>query len=273
MGITAEIYEAIVKIVDDRMREIRVTREDFNALKGAVEELTKAQQKAEARLTKLEEAVAALAEAQRRTEERITRLEEAVTALAEAQRRTEERITRLEEAVTALAEAQKRTEERITRLEEAVTALAEAQKRTELAVQNLAQQVGKLSDTVGYGLEDVAKVMLPAYLERHYKVSLKGPLGEELERRFFQIDGVETEVNLYGEGEGLNGEKVFVICECKSRIHKREVEEFEELYNPVRSFLEKSGKVFAVLFGYWIHPTAIDYGKRKGILLVASYQR
>lgn len=189
MGITAEIYEAIVKIVDDRMREIKITREDFSALKSVVEEL------------------------------------------------------------------------------------AQAQKRTEIALQNLAQQVGRLSDTIGYGLEDVAKVMLPAYLERHYKISLKGPLGEELARRFFQIDTTEIEVNLYGEGEEPNGERIFVICECKSRIHKREVEEFEQTYKILLDFLTKQGKVFPVLFGFWIHPTAIEYGKEKNILLVASYQR
>jgi len=33
-GISSEVYEAIVTVVDDRMREIRVTRQDFDELKG-----------------------------------------------------------------------------------------------------------------------------------------------------------------------------------------------------------------------------------------------
>ncbi|MGC9025258.1 MAG: hypothetical protein ACP5NB_10595, partial [Chloroflexia bacterium] len=77
-GMTEELYRAVVALVDDRMREIRVLRSDFDRLESAIQ---------------------ALAEAQRRTEER-------VNELAEAQRRTEER-------VNELAEAQRRTEERV----------------------------------------------------------------------------------------------------------------------------------------------------------------
>ena len=33
-GISSEVYGAIVTVVDDRMREIRVTRQDFDELKG-----------------------------------------------------------------------------------------------------------------------------------------------------------------------------------------------------------------------------------------------
>jgi len=33
-GISSEVYKAIVTVVDDRMREIRVTRQDFDELKG-----------------------------------------------------------------------------------------------------------------------------------------------------------------------------------------------------------------------------------------------
>ncbi|MHA1209521.1 MAG: hypothetical protein ACTSSA_15105, partial [Candidatus Freyarchaeota archaeon] len=86
---TPELYELIIKIVDERVREIRVTREDFDKLTATVNKLAEAQHRTEERLEQL-------AEAQRRTEERLTRLESVVEQLAEAQRRTEERLTRLE---------------------------------------------------------------------------------------------------------------------------------------------------------------------------------
>ncbi|MCL0029960.1 hypothetical protein M1N19_03245, partial [Dehalococcoidia bacterium] len=35
-GITAELYEAMIAVVDERVKEIRVTREDFSELKGIV---------------------------------------------------------------------------------------------------------------------------------------------------------------------------------------------------------------------------------------------
>lgn len=35
-GMTAELYQAIVAVVDDRVREIRVTREDFHELAARI---------------------------------------------------------------------------------------------------------------------------------------------------------------------------------------------------------------------------------------------
>lgn len=59
-GITAELYQAIIAIVDERVKEIRVTREDFTELKGIVQDLAKAQRE--------------LAKAQRRTEQQVLEL-------------------------------------------------------------------------------------------------------------------------------------------------------------------------------------------------------
>jgi len=71
MQISAELYEFVIKVVDDRVREIKVTREDFNALKQVVEELAQAQKKTEERLGRVEAAVEELAQAQKRTEEEL----------------------------------------------------------------------------------------------------------------------------------------------------------------------------------------------------------
>ena len=42
-GLTAEMYQAIVAIVDDRLRDVRVTREGFERLEGAIVRLVEAQ--------------------------------------------------------------------------------------------------------------------------------------------------------------------------------------------------------------------------------------
>jgi|GEM_PF-2015661 uncharacterized coiled-coil DUF342 family protein len=127
-GVTAELYEAIVAIVDHRVAEIKVTRQDFDELKSVVKEL---------------------AEAQKETGQR-------VNELAEAQKETGQR-------VNELAEAQKETDKSLQEL-------ALAQARTENELRYLARQVGVISDTLGFGLEDIAKVVLPGYLERHLSV-------------------------------------------------------------------------------------------------------
>jgi hypothetical protein len=114
--LSPQLYKAITTVVDDRVKDIRVTREDFNELRAIVAELASAQAKTEERMGRLEEAVERLAQAQAKTEERVGGLEEAVERLAQAQVRTEERVGSLERAVEALAEAQKRTEESVTEL-------------------------------------------------------------------------------------------------------------------------------------------------------------
>ena len=87
-GMTAELYQAIVAVVDDRVKEIRVTREDFHELKGVVQELAEAQRE--------------LAQAQVHTEHRLDRLEAVVEDLVQAQRE--------------LVQAQARTEQRLDEL-------------------------------------------------------------------------------------------------------------------------------------------------------------
>jgi len=91
-------------------------------------------------------------------EPRVDRLEAALLCLAEAEARTEERMEQW-------ATVQARTEER---LEQLVAAL----ERTELAVQALAQQVGRLADTIGFTLEELAREVIPAYLAHHYNIHM-----------------------------------------------------------------------------------------------------
>jgi hypothetical protein len=242
VGLTAEMYRAVITIVDERVKEIRVTREDFNELKGVVQEL---------------------AQAQARTEQRMGSLERVILELAQAQTRTEQR-------VEELAQAQARTEERVGGLEQAMQELAQAQARTEQQMGRLAQQVGALSDSLGYGLEDIAKVVLPGYLYRHFGIRLEGVLGEELNRHFFHINGTDVEINLYGEGE-RDGQRVVVLGEAKSRIYGNDVEKFTHNLAVMDHVLK--GEVVRVMFGYFIHPSAEVAARERDILVVASYQR
>ena len=240
---------------DERLARLE---EAVERLEAAVQRLTEAQARTEERLTRLEEAVARLVEAQARTDERLTRLEEAVERLAEAQAKAEERLTRLEAVVQRLAEAQARTDERVTGLEQAYA-------RVEVSLHELAQQVGKLSDTIGFGLEDIARVVLPGWLSRHEGIEVG-----ELTRTFFEVDGEVVEINLYGEGV-KGGERVVVLGESRSRIYEHDVKEFDETVEKVKRVI--SHKVYKLLFGYWIHPSAQREAAGRGLMLIASYMR
>jgi hypothetical protein len=54
-GLSAEQYRAIVAIVDDRLKDVRVTREAFDRLEAALARLAEAQAQLEARVGRAEE--------------------------------------------------------------------------------------------------------------------------------------------------------------------------------------------------------------------------
>ncbi|MEM4199960.1 MAG: hypothetical protein QXR91_00180 [Nitrososphaerales archaeon] len=99
------------------------------------------------------------------------------------------------EAVSKLVDSQRRLEERVVGLGVKADRLEESHIRLVESVSGLAREVGRLSESVGFGLEDVARVVVPGWLFRHEGIAV-----DDLVRRFFVVDGVEVELNLYGEG-------------------------------------------------------------------------
>ena len=73
--LTPDVKRQIVKIIDDRINEVHVTKEDFSELKSIVKDIAKAQKE--------------LTQAQKKTEQRVAELAEAQKELADAQKRTE----------------------------------------------------------------------------------------------------------------------------------------------------------------------------------------
>ncbi|MEX2723043.1 MAG: hypothetical protein Q6367_004055, partial [Candidatus Freyarchaeota archaeon] len=181
--------------------------------------------------------------------------------LAEAQTRTEQRLERLEATVEQLAEAQCRTEERLEQL-------FVVQRDTARALSELASQVGGLSDTVGFRLEDIARIMVPGWFERHTDITIEG----EFESTVVSGDGKEVQVNLLGRGRRPDGREVVVAGECKSRIQRREVKAFARVLRTVRSAF-RGKDVIGFMFGYFVHPTADTEAKEHEILVLAPYRR
>ncbi|RMG03770.1 MAG: hypothetical protein D6726_04860 [Nitrospirae bacterium] len=231
-----------------------VTKVEFNELREVVRELAEAQKRTEARVEEL-------GEAQKRTEER-------VEELAEAQKRTEKRVEELAEAqkrtekrVEELAEAQKETQKEVSRLDMALKELADAQRKTEEEVKKLAkglretrEMVGGLSDTVGYSLEDKIFPYMERFARKEYGFKI-----DILDRRnIVYPDGKFDEVNIYAEGR-RNGEKIYLIGECKSRPGKKEIKKFSDRLKRIKKHL--GGKVEAFLVGYYYSPEIEKYLK------------
>ncbi|MDI9570479.1 MAG: hypothetical protein QM278_07125 [Pseudomonadota bacterium] len=176
-------------------------------------------------------------------------LRDIVRELAAAQQRTE---ARLEE----LAAAQQRTE---ARLEE----LAAAQQKTEKGLHELVlehretrRQLGGLSQSVGYILEDRIIPQIGVYARRQFGIEVS--LVDR--RNLIYENGEYDELNIYAEGM-KEGRPVFLIGECKSQPGKRDLDRFAKLIARVRRHL--SGEVQALMVGYQIAPAVEDYARTR----------
>jgi len=220
----------LAKVIIDTHSDL-VKADDFNELKEIVRELAEAQKE--------------LANAQKRTEQK---LEE----LAEAQKGSEKRLTRLEVAVEELANAQKRTEEELRKL------VGEHSKTRE--------QVGGLSNTVGYVLEDRAFLSLPELLKKDFGIEVR----ERIHRRHIKDNkGNYIEVNILGEAV-RDEERITIIGEAKSQLSKNDVDEF--IRKKLNRFKGVYPKIFPLLVTYMIsEPDAEEYAKGKGITIYYSY--
>ena len=236
-----------------------VKTSDFNELKAIVKDLAEAQQRTELRVERL-------AVAQEKTEQRLDRL-------AAAQEKTEQRLDRLaaaqektEQRLDRLAAAQEKTEQRLDRL-------AAAQENTERALQDLIRehketrrQLGGLSMTVGYRLEDEAFKALPNLLRRDYNLIIEGPL-----KRQYVTDntGKHIEVNIFGQGR-RNEKQVTILGEGKSQLSKHDVDDF--LRKRLKRFAGVFEALFPVLVTYMIsEPDVEEYARGQGIALYYSY--
>jgi len=99
MNISSELYEFITRIVEEKVRDVKVAREEFDKLVTSIKELAEAQKRTEERLN-------ALAEAQRRTEEELNTLAAKVAELTES-------ISKLTQAMVLLRQEMGRLSETI----------------------------------------------------------------------------------------------------------------------------------------------------------------
>jgi predicted transcriptional regulator len=209
-----------------------------------------------------------LAEAQKRTEERVDQLTirmdqlaVRMDQLAEAQKRTEEQLHLLTLRVDQLAEAQKVTEQKLAEL-------AEAQKRTEIRLDKTNEQLGGLSMSFGYFLENESYKYLPALLLKDYGLKVEG----ELTRSYLKDkqDGY-LEVNILGQGI-KDGKQYLIVGESKSQLSVNSIDKF--IYKKLERIVTPEGKkVFPILVCHMVSgPEVADYAKRREIALYYSYQ-
>jgi len=234
--ITPAIKQEMVKLIDARIREAHVTKEDFSELKNIVKDIGVK--------------VGELAQAQKE--------------LTEAQKRTEVKVEELAVAQKELAEAQKRSELKIGEM-------AEAQKNTAVEIRKLTKslngQIGGVGRSLGYALENEAYRHLPELLKRKYGIDVK----EKMIRA--QIGG--KEINVFGRAE-KDGREVFVVGEAKVRLDERRKlnEDFDELEEKVQAVMAEYGQkeIVKLLIAHYARKLALDMAKDKEVIVVQSFE-
>jgi len=196
------------------------------------------------------------------------RLREVLLALLEeVEKSREESVTRKE-----FLEFAKRTEENFERVWQVIGELAQAQKRTEERLEELIgehkktrEQLGGLSHTVGYFLEDRSYRFLPPLLKRDHGLEVT----EKLKRDYVTVKGRDIEVNIIGKAR--KGEReVWVLGECKTQLKKAHVDGLLRMVDKLEGAL--SGRKFPVLVTYQASPPVREYAGQRGVALYFSYE-
>jgi hypothetical protein len=182
----------------------------------------------------------------------------------EAQRRTEEQLaaSRVETDVRfrELAEAQRRTEERLAMV-------IEEQRQMRLEMRDIRRQLGGLSQTVGYVLENEAMKHLPDLLLRDHGLHVQG----RLKRQYVSDkNGQPIEVNIFGTAR-RDSEEVAIVGESKAQLSKNDIDRF--LQRTVDALRSVYPQIFPLLVTHMIsEPDVEDYARNMGVALYYSYE-
>jgi len=237
--ITPAIKQEMVKIIDARIREAHVTKEDFSELKNIVKDIG-------VKVGELATAQKELAEAQKRTEVK-------VEELAEAQKRTEV-------GIAALTGAIKEVQDDIKEMRSDV-------KEIKGDIKEVHGELGGIGGSVGYALENEAYRHLPEILQGRYGITVR----EKIIRA--HIGG--KEINVFGRAD-KDGREVFVVGEAKTRLDERRGAEkaFAELEEKVQAVMAVHGpvEIVRILVTHFARKGFLDKAEEKGIIVVQSFE-
>ncbi len=162
-----------------------------------------------------------------------------------------------------LAEAQRRTEERVAALAQAMLQMRQEFKAE---IQEIRRQLGGLSQTVGYTLENEAMKRLPDLLQE-VGIRVEGRLKRGYVR---DSEGRFLEVNIFGTGY-RNGEQVTLVGESKAQLSRNDVDRF--LHRTVESLQGAYPNIVPLLVTHIASdPEVEQYARSLGVLVYYSYE-
>jgi len=245
------------------------TQKEVSRLDKALHELAEAQKETQKEVSRLDKALHELAEAQKETQKEVSRLDRALHELAEAQKETQKEVSRLDRALHELAEAQKETQKEVSRLDKALHELAEAQKETEEEIKKLSiglrrtrQEIGGLSKSVAYALENEAFVRLPMFLKKHLNIEIK--------ERFIRTEINNQEINLFARGT-KDGKNIILVGESVLKLDDvSKLRAVEDKVDAVSEEIEE--EVIPIIITHFAKKKVLEKAEKRGIIIVQSFQ-
>jgi myosin heavy subunit len=265
-------------------RLIRVTEQQSEQIAENTRAIAELRAVTEKHSEQIAENTRAIAELRAVTEKHSEQIAENTRAIAELRAVTEKHSEQIAENTRAIAEntraiaelravTEKHSEQiaentrAIAELRASVERLARTAERHERRLENLERQMGGLSATVGYTLENTAYKALPVLLARDYGIQVQGKLTRDY---VVAPDGSAYEVNILGTGV-QNGRTVTIVGESKVQLSVQEVDRFlRRKLKPLQSLVENP---FPVLVAHMVSsPKVLPHARAKGVAVYLSYE-
>lgn len=171
---------------------------------------------------------------------------------------------KLKDIVRQLAEAQSRTEQRLAELAEEMRTLTRGLNDTRA-------ELGGLSLSTAYALENEACRLLPAFLRREH--------GIEVVERLLRTEIEGEEINPFGKAR-RNGTEVLLVGETKlqldeCRANRQEAERvLDRLVEKVEAVKRAMPgiEVVPLLVTHCARPTFVEHARERGVIVVQSYE-
>ncbi len=244
---------------------------DFSELKAIVQDLAESQK-----------AMGASQEAMGKSQEAMGKSQEAMGKTQEAMGKTQEAMGKtlqdLAESQKAMAITVEENSSQIRDLTGVVKELAVAQLRTEAEVEKLTfavgdirSEIGGMSRSMSYALENEAYRALPAFLLENH--------GIELTERLIRTSVNDEEINFLGRAV-RDGRPVLIVGESKQRLDERRSSKREEdrIFSQLEAKAEAvraaypDEEITLLLITHYARPEFLRTAAARGIVVVQSFE-
>jgi chromosome segregation ATPase len=160
---------------------------------------------------------------------------------------------------------------RVNDLTDQVNVLTQEVRELTRSMREMQGEIGGISKTLGYSLENEAYRMLPAFLEKHYNITLT--------RRLIRTEIGGREINLFAEGE-QEGHPITLVGEARNRLDERRKKQrksvFADLEERVAGVVDERDldprAVVRVLVTHYARPGIVEEARNRNIIIVQSFE-